>query len=163
MKIRQVAQTIHSTFYRENCPCPPHFAVNGYHGEVRQSRITCDAGEQSGDRTPRSRYWSAPGRTGTREERGQAPKTEPVPVLPWLLFKKSLRDWPRTGQLASRLASPISFNNQGLGFCWQDWPGWPRCHCFGVFKEAVLFVFLVFSSDARSIVRFLLSGDFRCH
>ena len=48
MKIRQVAQTIHSTFCRENCPCPPHCAVNGYHGEVRQSRITCDAVRNNG-------------------------------------------------------------------------------------------------------------------
>ena len=76
VKIRQVAQSIHSTFYRENCPCPPHFAVNGYHGEVRQSRITCDAGEQSGEEHLAVAI-------GPRvEERVQAPKTEPVPVLP---------------------------------------------------------------------------------
>ncbi len=29
VKIRQIAQTIHSLLCRENCPCPPHFAVNG--------------------------------------------------------------------------------------------------------------------------------------
>ena len=30
MKICQIAQTIHSSFCRENCVCPPQFAVNGY-------------------------------------------------------------------------------------------------------------------------------------
>jgi len=30
VKIRQIAETIHSTFCRENCAGLPHFAVNGY-------------------------------------------------------------------------------------------------------------------------------------
>jgi hypothetical protein len=39
--------------------------------------------------------------------------------------EQSLRDRPRAGQFASRLASPMSFNCWGLGICGQDWPGWP--------------------------------------
>ena len=35
-------------------------------------------------------------------------------------------DWPIGQPVASRLASPISFNLWGLGFFWQDWPGWPK-------------------------------------
>ena len=38
--------------------------------------------------------------------------------------------------------------------------GW---HGFGVRKEAGRFVFLVSSRDAMSTVRFLLSGELRCH
>ena len=120
------------------------------------------------------------GRTGTGTEDGASPRSSLVTLdvdvgisqVISMLGNRSIvqeiaeglaTDWPIGQPLASRLASPISFNNKGLGFCWQDWPGWPRWHCFEVFKEAVLFVFLVFSSDARSIVRILLSGDFRCH
>ncbi|RLS83677.1 MAG: hypothetical protein DWI02_00190 [Planctomycetota bacterium] len=44
LKIRQIAQTIHSTFCWENCRCPPHFAVNGYGiasaGVLRKSALT---------------------------------------------------------------------------------------------------------------------------
>ena len=126
-----------------------------------------------------------------REERGQTPRTESVPFPPWsrwmlcesdvdvgisrvismfgnsVCCSKELSEglatgWPIGQPLASRLASPISFNHWGLEICGQDWPGWPRCHCFGVFGEAVLFVFLVSSRDAVSTVRFLLSGDLRC-
>ena len=44
--------------------------------------------------------------------------------------------WPIGQPVASRLASPISFNHLGLEFYWQDWPGWPRWRCFGVLGEA---------------------------
>ena len=123
-----------------------------------------------------------------REERGQTPRTESVPFPPWsrwmfcesdvdmgisrvismfgnsVCCSKELSEGLATGwPIGQPLASPISFNHWGLEICGQDWPGWPRCHCFGVFGEAVLFVFLVSSRDAISTVRFLLSGDLRCH
>jgi len=34
--------------------------------------------------------------------------------------------WPVGQLVASRLASPISFDHLGLEFFGQDWPGWPR-------------------------------------
>ena len=86
------------------------------------------------------------GKNNGGEERGQVPSTEPVPVLPALcesdvdvgisqvismfgnrsvVQKKFLRGWPIGQSVASRLASPMSFNDWGLGIYGQDWPGWP--------------------------------------
>jgi len=81
------------------------------------------------------------------EERGQAPQTEPVPVLPQSvccsreILEGLATGWPIGQPVASRLANPMSFNQRSLGICGQDWPGWPRISrsdpvCRGRYVEA---------------------------
>ena len=55
MKIRQIAQTIHSTFCWENYDCPSHLAVNGYIMELPgvlivnfRIRLHCTGQNQAG-------------------------------------------------------------------------------------------------------------------
>ena len=42
------------------------------------------------------------------------------------IFEGLATGWPIGQPVASRLASPMSCNHQGLEIFGQDWPGWPR-------------------------------------
>ena len=58
VRIRQIAQTVHSSFGRENCPCPPHVArVAGNDREIERRVTKPQRRKEEGKAKSDLRFW----------------------------------------------------------------------------------------------------------